>query len=384
MDTWILEALRTPVGFPGGGLIDLLPHRLMKPLLQQMQQRFQQQPFTVDAFFIAQALNYNASSCSDHSIELYQQLSPRVCELKADALSSFEALAMAQAQLSTGTMHSLFIGGQESASQWLNTGAPPTSLWNSSDPSQIASLFMKLNEARAVPDVLELKEQQRRSLKFTREHLDEFALLLAKRLTETQERDLLFDYLCPLVTEGGWVVESDEALNDPVTAQRLIAADPLEPRSSFTALNTAQCCDGAALFWLASDEWLHKTGQTPLAKIDKIDFFPNTDALIHWLQDYLTTAQETFQKRPFLEICTEFSVDLLEISVRLELPKTQLASLGGTLAKGAPLGCMGLIAIIDSLAAMNENDQTQAIVLGQDPFGRWASVRLQLPESSSY
>lgn len=380
MSTWILEALRTPVGFPGGCLVDLLPHRLMKPLLQQMQQRFQQQPFTVDGFFIAQALSYNAPSCSDHPIELYKKLSPRICEIKADFLSSFEALSIAQAQLATGTMHSLFIGGQESASQWLNRDEFPHAFWKSSDPSQMASLFKKLNEVRAVTDVLELKEQQRRSLKLSREHLDKFALIVAKRLAEAQEEDRLFDYLCPIVTEEGWVVESDETLNDPVTSQRLIAANPLESRSNFTALNTAKCCDGAALFWLASDEWLNKTGQTPLAKIDKVDFFPNTEALIRWLKDYLITTQETFQKCPLLEVCTEFSIDLFDIAAQLERPETQLTSLGGALAKGAPLGCMGLISIIDSLAAMNENGQNQAIVLGQDPFGRWASVRLQLHE----
>jgi acetyl-CoA acetyltransferase len=380
MKTWIIEGLRTPIGLAGGGLSDLTPDELMSTLVEQMQVRFQELAFEVDAFWIAQILQSAPfAQQSTHAFNLPGFNLKRRCHIQADTLSAFEAMAIAQASILSEQCHCVFVGAQESVSQWLGEALSQTSEWPQHSRNDHSSLLKHLIGERSGQSQFESLESTRRSLKLKREHIDQLIFDMTERAIQAQDQDLWFDHLCPIVTEGGWVIEADESLCEPVTPARLIASEPYEAQGSITPLNTARLGDGASLLWMCSDAFLNRTGHMPLASIEDIRFHPSSKALMQWLTDYIQHARNTFQSLPYLEISTEFGIEIIQIVRQLDLKLDQVNRLGGTLALGNPLGCRGINDLLSAIITLNEEGMNEALILGHDSLNCWSSMVVRLP-----
>ncbi|EOU2463855.1 acetyl-CoA acetyltransferase [Vibrio navarrensis] len=213
-------------------------------------------------------------------------------------------------------------------------------------------------------------------LQFTRQQMDEWAALSAKRAWEAQEQQLFVAEMTPLAFgKNGEVLDYDEHPRS-ITLEKIPLLKPaFAEGGSVTAANASAIADGAAALLLMDEESARSQGLEPLAILRGHSTHARkpaefTLAPVYAIEQLLSKLDWSSDEVDLWEINEAFAV-VTQIAVKqlgLEMEKVNVK--GGACALGHPIGASGariLVTLIHSLRQLQalgvDGDRTQPKVM---------------------
>ncbi|EPN8461975.1 thiolase family protein [Vibrio cidicii] len=213
-------------------------------------------------------------------------------------------------------------------------------------------------------------------LQFTRQQMDEWAALSAKRAWEAQEQQLFVAEMTPLAFgKNGELLDYDEHPRS-ITLEKIPLLKPaFAEGGSVTAANASAIADGAAALLLMDEESARSQGLEPLAILRGHSTHARkpaefTLAPVYAIEQLLSKLDWSSNEVDLWEINEAFAV-VTQIAVKqlgLEMEKVNVK--GGACALGHPIGASGariLVTLIHSLRQLQalgvDGDRTQPKVM---------------------
>ncbi|WP_172565893.1 thiolase family protein [Vibrio navarrensis] len=213
-------------------------------------------------------------------------------------------------------------------------------------------------------------------LQFTRQQMDEWAALSAKRAWEAQEQQLFVAEMTPLAFgKNGELLDYDEHPRS-ITLEKIPLLKPaFAEGGSVTAANASAIADGAAALLLMDEESARLQGLEPLAILRGHSTHARkpaefTLAPVYAIEQLLSKLDWSSDEVDLWEINEAFAV-VTQIAVKqlgLEMEKVNVK--GGACALGHPIGASGariLVTLIHSLRQLQalgvDGDRTQPKVM---------------------
>ncbi|EGR2797423.1 thiolase family protein [Vibrio navarrensis] len=213
-------------------------------------------------------------------------------------------------------------------------------------------------------------------LQFTRQQMDEWAVLSAKRAWEAQEQQLFVAEMTPLAFgKNGELLDYDEHPRS-ITLEKIPLLKPaFAEGGSVTAANASAIADGAAALLLMDEESARSQGLEPLAILRGHSTHARkpaefTLAPVYAIEQLLSKLDWSSDEVDLWEINEAFAV-VTQIAVKqlgLEMEKVNVK--GGACALGHPIGASGariLVTLIHSLRQLQalgvDGDRTQPKVM---------------------
>ena len=197
-------------------------------------------------------------------------------------------------------------------------------------------------------------------LKFTREQMDEWAVMSAKRALEAQERGLFSDELSPIELN----TKSEQGTLDYDEHPRSIVLDKIpqlkpafDKKGTVTAANSSAISDGAAALVLMDEETAIHQGLEPLAVIKSHATHARkpaeyTLAPVYAIEQLSSQLDWSIDEVDLWEINEAFAVVTQIAVAELGLDMSKINIKGGACALGHPIGASGariLVTLIHSL-----------------------------------
>lgn len=213
-------------------------------------------------------------------------------------------------------------------------------------------------------------------LQFTRQQMDEWAALSAKRAWEAQEQQLFVAEMTPLAFgKNSELLDYDEHPRS-ITLEKIPLLKPaFAEGGSVTAANASAIADGAAALLLMDEESARSQGLEPLAILRGHSTHARkpaefTLAPVYAIEQLLSKLDWSSDEVDLWEINEAFAV-VTQIAVKqlgLEMEKVNVK--GGACALGHPIGASGariLVTLIHSLRQLQalgvDGDRTQPKVM---------------------
>ncbi|EGQ9596454.1 thiolase family protein [Vibrio parahaemolyticus] len=197
-------------------------------------------------------------------------------------------------------------------------------------------------------------------LKFSREKMDEWATMSAKRALEAQERGLFDDEIAPIDIRTKTATTQLDYDEHPrsIDLEKIPQLKPaFDKKGSVTAANSSAISDGAAALILMDEETARHQNLTPLAIIKshatharKPDEF--TLAPVYAIEQLLSQMDWSIDEIDLWEINEAFAVVTQIAVAELGLDSSKVNIKGGACALGHPIGTSGariLVTLIHSL-----------------------------------
>ncbi|HCG7154058.1 TPA: thiolase family protein [Vibrio parahaemolyticus] len=197
-------------------------------------------------------------------------------------------------------------------------------------------------------------------LKFSREKMDEWATMSAKRALEAQERGLFDDEIAPIDIRTKTATTHLDYDEHPrsIDLEKIPQLKPaFDKKGSVTAANSSAISDGAAALILMDEETARHQNLAPLAIIKshatharKPDEF--TLAPVYAIEQLLSQLDWSIDEIDLWEINEAFAVVTQIAVAELGLDSSKVNIKGGACALGHPIGASGariLVTLIHSL-----------------------------------
>jgi acetyl-CoA acetyltransferase family protein len=353
-DTYVLDAVRTPVGRYGGALAGLRPDDLAAGVIRSLIERSSQlDPADLDDVFFGDA---NGAGEDNRDVarmaSLLAGLPTSVPGVTLNRLcgSGMEAIIAANRAIAVSDVSLAIAGGVESMSRapWVllkpGKGYPAgsetlhsTTLgWRMVNPAMPQEWTVSLGEAT---------EQLAEKYGIARTAQDEFALASHQKADAGWRAGAFADEVVPV---DGVDLVRDESIRADSTMERLAALKPaFRPDGTVTAGNASPLNDGAAALLLGDETGAQRAGRTPLARVVsrgvaavEPQFFgigpvraaelALTRAGIGWGDLDLVELNEAFAAQSLACLAEWPELDPEIVNVH-----------GGAIAIGHPLGCSG-------------------------------------------
>jgi acetyl-CoA acyltransferase len=218
----------------------------------------------------------------------------------------------------------------------------------------------------------------------TRERQDEWALRSHQLAAAARDAGRFDAEIVPVATARG-EVRQDESIKAGITAAEL-AAKPAAFRAggSVTGGNSSPLNDGAAALLLMSEDAVHRSGVTPLAR-----YVGAAAAGVH--PDYMGIGPVPAMNRvlgragwslddvDLIEVNEAFAAQSLAVADELKADTERVNVNGGAIAIGHPLGCSGARIVTTLLHEMRRRGAargaaTMCIGVGQGIATLWESI----------
>jgi acetyl-CoA C-acetyltransferase len=264
--------------------------------------------------------------------------------------SGLKAIMLAQQAILCGDADIIIAGGQESMSNapYLLPGARTGyRLGNSSIVDSI--LLDGLTDAYNNIHMGSCAELCAREYNFTREELDEYALLSYKRALNAQMNGRFDDEIAGVTIKSKseeTIVDKDEEPGKVVFEKIPTLRPAFEKNGLLTAANSSSINDSAAALLLMSEEKAHELGYAPLAEIvaqasaskSPAQF---TTAPADAIMKVLKKARMSKNDIDLYEINEAFAVVSLAVNKIVGLTPENVNVNGGAIALGHPIGASG-------------------------------------------
>ena len=212
--------------------------------------------------------------------------------------------------------------------------------------------------------------------RISREELDAFAVESHRRAIEAREQGHFQGEIVPLSIKtkfGSITISHDEGPRLGCSLEQLSKLRPaFRKDGAITAGNSAMISDGAAAVVVASDDFVHLHGLTPIAEIVASttaglapeDLFV---APVDAINKLLSIAKRGVQDIDLWEINEAFAVQMIACQRALRIPSERLNVHGGAIALGHPIGTSGariLTTLLHSLQMQGKEWGVASLCLG--------------------
>ena len=390
---YIIDAVRSPRGrgkAGKGALSGIHPQEVLAQTLNRLAAKSGVEPAAIDDVImgcVSQAgeqganIARNAVLAADWPIEVTGVSLNRFCG------SGLQAVNFAAMGVASGFQRAVVAGGVESMSR-----APMGSDGAGADGDNLNLRAKHFQVPQGISaDLIATREG------FSREDVDEFALLSQQRAAKAQQSCHFSNSLFPVVdpATGETVLEKDEHARPETTLEGLaelkavfaeFGAEPIGPNGEsldqialarypdvqeihhvHTAGNSSGIVDGAAAVLIGSEEFARANGVKPRARIRTVATY-GTEPIIMLTaptpvsEKALAQAGMTVADIDLWEINEAFAAVPLQTIRNLEIDPAKVNVNGGAIALGHPLGATGAMLLGTAIDELERADLNTALI----------------------
>ena len=393
-ETYIISAVRTPIGKFGGSLTDISPVDLGSHIMKAALERANVAGENLDLYIFGNILKHG-----------HGQLLPRHAALKAGIPEDVDGYAVdmlcSSGMMSTmngamairaGEADLVMTGGIESMSQagfhlsykarWgykLLVGAG----------EQVTDVL--LNDGLTDPMTGELMGEETQRLAdehgVTREELDEVAYLSNSRAAAATETGKYSHEIAPIeitARRKRLLFDEDEGIRADTTMESLAGLrSAFGGKGTLTAGNSSQISDGAAALVLASKAAVEQYELKPIAKLlggawAAVEPWRFVEGPIPAINKLMKKIDRSVDEFDLIENNEAFSLNNVLLRRALEIPYEKINIYGGAIALGHPIGASGARIIVTLLNALRQEGKALGLASLCHGTGGGTAVAVEL------
>ena len=394
-ESYIVSAVRTPIGRFGGALKDVSPVDLGAHVMQAALQRAGIEGKDLDLYIFGNILKHG-----------HGQLVPRHAAYKAGIPSAVDGYALdmlcSSGMMSTmngdmtiraGDADLVMVGGIESMSQ-AGFHLSHKARWGyklliGDNREQVADVLLVDGLTDPMTGELMGEETERLVQEYgvARGELDEVAYLSNARAAAATESGAFRHEIAPMTLQERRktvVFDQDEGIRPETTMASLAALRPAFGKEGLlTAGNSSQISDGAAALVLASKQAVEKYNLKPIARVlggawaavESWRFVEGPIPAIEKLMKKLGTQVDDFD---LFENNEAFSLNNVLLRKALEIPYAKINVYGGAIALGHPIGASGARIIVTLLNALQQQGKQRGLASLCHGTGGGTAVAVEL------
>ncbi len=348
----ITHAKRTPVGAFNGVLSSFSAPQLGSTVITALLDESKIDKTSINEVIMGNVISAGLGQAPARQAAIYAGLPEKVECLTINKMcgSGLKAIMLAHQAIQCGDADVIIAGGMESMSNApyiLQNARNGYRLGNSSIYDSI--LVDGLTDVYNNIHMGNCAEACAKDFKFTREMLDEFAVLSYQRAISAQKEGKFNDEIVGVKVKsksGETVVAKDEE-PEKVNFEKIPTLRPAFDKAGVvTAANSSKLNDGAAAVLMMSEEKAKELGYKPMAEIVAqssaarlpIEF---TTAPADAINNVLKKAKMNLNQIDLFEINEAFAVVSLAVAKLLGLSTDKVNVNGGAIAIGHPIGASG-------------------------------------------
>lgn len=375
--SYIVSAVRTPIGKFGGALVDLSPAELGSQAMQAALARAGVQGGDLDLVICGNILKHGHGQLLPRQAALKAGIPESVDAYAVDMLCSSGMLAVMNADqaIRAGDADLILAGGIESMSQ-AGFLISHKARWGYKllMGNQSGLKDVVLDDGLRDPMTGELMGEEADRLAHlhgvSRAELDEVAVLSQSRAARATIQGKSAAEIAPLTVGRGrkqTTLLQDEGIRADTSLESLAGLPPaFGDAGLLTAGNSSQLSDGAAMLVLASEAAVRRLGLKPLARIlgsawaavTPWRFVEAPIPAIHKLLHKIGLGLDDFD---LFENNEAFALNSVLLRRELEIAYDQLNVYGGAIALGHPVGASGARILVTLLHALQQEDRRRGI-----------------------
>lgn len=375
--SYIVSAVRTPIGKFGGALVDLSPAELGSQAMQAALARAGVQGGDLDLVICGNILKHGHGQLLPRQAALKAGIPESVDAYAVDMLCSSGMLAVMNADqaIRAGDADLILAGGIESMSQ-AGFLISHKARWGYKllMGNQPGLKDVVLDDGLRDPMTGELMGEEADRLAHlhgvSRAELDEVAVLSQSRAARATIQGKSAAEIAPLTVGRGrkqTTLLQDEGIRADTSLESLAGLPPaFGDAGLLTAGNSSQLSDGAAMLVLASEAAVRRLGLKPLARIlgsawaavTPWRFVEAPIPAIHKLLHKIGLGLDDFD---LFENNEAFALNSVLLRRELEIAYDQLNVYGGAIALGHPVGASGARILVTLLHALQQEDRRRGI-----------------------
>lgn len=394
-ETYIISAVRTPIGKFGGSLKDMSPVALGAHVMKAALARAGVEGKDLDLFVFGNILKHG-----------HGQLLPRHAAIKAGIPEDVDGYAVdmlcSSGMMSTmngdmairaGEADLVLVGGIESMSQ-AGFHLSHKARWGyklliGDNKEQVSDIL--LADGLTDPMTGELMGEETERLVAThnvsRTELDEVAYLSNTRAAAAIENGKFSKEIAPVeIIERRKTIlfDKDEGVRADTTMESLAGLRPaFGKEGKLTAGNSSQISDGAAALVLANTKAVEQYNLKPIARllggawaaVEPWRFVEGPIPAIHKLLKKIDMSIDDFE---LFENNEAFSLNNVLLRRALEIPYEKINVYGGAIALGHPIGASGARIIVTLLNALQQEGKTRGLASLCHGTGGGTAVAVEL------
>lgn len=378
MNTYIISAVRTPIGSFQGALSTLPAPRLGAIAIKAAVAKAGLQPDDINEVIMGNVLTAGVGQAPARQAALHAGLPTSVPCMTINKVcgSGLKAVMLASDSLQLGHSQIAVAGGQE------NMTLTPHLLENSRagfrmGPASMTDSMIKDGLWDPYNDfhMGNAAELCVREHKFTREEQDQFAKESYEWAIAAQANGAFQAEITPVeipAKDKTITVTADEEPGK-VKFDKIPGLRPaFDKTGTITAANASKINDGASALVLANDEAIKAKNLTPLARIVAAATFAQdpkwfTTAPVGAMRAALKKANLSADQIDLYEINEAFSVVTLAAMKELQIPRKKVNVNGGAVALGHPIGASGarvLTTLVHALKNQNKKYGLATLCIG--------------------
>lgn len=366
MSTYILSAVRTPIGKFGGSLASLTAASLGVVAAKSAIERASVEPAQIEESIFGCARQAGGGPNVARQISVRSGVPKEVpaYTINKACASAMKSLALAHLEISSGNLDCVLAGGTESMSRvpyLLDGGRWGYRMGNQDlvDGMYRDGFFCPLAEM-IMGETAELLAEQ---YKISREEQDAFALRSQQRTAKSIHENLFVEEMVPVTIEGkrgSTVFSRDEHPFLEATPEKLAMLAPAFNKSgSITAGNSSGITDGAAAMVLASESFVKANDLKPLARIIAVTSAgvdPRSMGIgpVPAIQKMEARFGIKLSDFDLIELNEAFAAQVIACDRELHMDPEKLNVHGGSIALGHPIGCTGTRITVTLLHALRQ------------------------------
>ncbi|MBW4621959.1 MAG: thiolase family protein [Cyanosarcina radialis HA8281-LM2] len=377
VETYIISAVRTPIGRFGGAIADVSPVDLGARVMEAALKQAGIAGSALDLYIMGNVLRAGRGQLLPRQAALKAGIPAGVNGYAVDMVCSSGAIALINAMQAIRSQQAdiVLAGGMESMSQtgfYLSHRARWGYKFLLGSPEQLTDLILcdGLTDTTTGEGMGEQTERIAEIHGFNRHELDEIALSSHQRAAAATTRGSFKNEIVPIevtTKKGTQIVDTDEGIRPDTTLETLAKLRPaFKPDGVLTAGNSSQISDGAAALILASRSAVDKYGLKPIAKLlggtwAGGETWRFTELPILAVEKLLEKLNLKLADIDLFENNEAFAVSSLLFHRLLKVPLDKLNVNGGAIALGHPIGASGARIVVTLLNALKESDRTLGI-----------------------
>lgn len=348
----ITHAKRTPVGAFNGSLSSISAPQLGSTVIKSLLDESKIAPEKINEVIMGNVITAGLGQAPARQAALFANLPEKVECLTINKMcgSGLKAIMLAHQSILCGDADIIIAGGMESMSNapyLLQNARNGYRLGNSTIFDSV--LVDGLTDVYNNIHMGNCAESCAKDFNFTREQLDEFAILSYQRAINAQKEGKFDDEIVgvKIKSKSGEVVISKDEEPEKVNFEKISTLRPaFDKNGVVTAANSSKLNDGAAAVLMMSEEKAKELGYIPLVEIiaqssaakAPIQF---TTAPADAINNVLGKAKLKLADIDLFEINEAFAVVSLAVSKLLGLSTENVNVNGGAIALGHPIGASG-------------------------------------------
>ena len=376
--TYIVAAVRTPIGKFGGALKDLSPVDLGAQVMKAAVARAGIAPQNLDLYIFGNVLKHGHGQLVPRHAALKAGIPASVDGYAVDMLCSSGMMSVMNADMTirAGEADLVLAGGVEAMSQAAfllsHRARWGYKLLIGSAEEQLQDVLLKDGLTDPMTGELMGEETERLAaeLGVSRAELDEVAYLSNSRAAAATAQGKFRAELTPIEFQDRKrlvTLEKDEGFRADTTLETLGTLQPAFTKSGvLTAGNSSQISDGAAALVLASERAVKAYGLKPIARIlggawagvEPWRFVEGPVPAIQKLLQRLGMGLEAFD---LFENNEAFALNNVVLRRSLGVPYERVNIHGGAIALGHPIGASGARILVTLVHALRQEGRQRGI-----------------------